>query len=155
MIPNIEWIDLTSHHECLCLDNPFIVQQILIPYLVSEGYILEQPINISWDNMNEDILHICQGVARKFLLTDEDRADLIQEAMVQVIRKLRTGRLMYTPGRAPCFNLLTTCVHRCCFSILNKGNRTKKSTIKLIADISTGSVPKQFRSFKIPTSGSQ
>ena len=149
MVPNVEWLELDSHHECLVLDNPFIIQQILIPDLISNNYILEQPTNVSWDNMNEDILHICQGVARKFLLTDEDRADLIQETMVQVIRKLRTGRMVYEPGRAPVFNYVTTAVHRCCFSILAKSARYRKSTNKLLNDADTGIIPKSMRDFRL------
>jgi hypothetical protein len=37
--------------------------------------------------------------------------------------------LKYTPGRAPVFNLLTTTIHRCIFSILSKDTRQKKNFI--------------------------
>lgn len=151
LIPQLAWLELDSIHECLWLEEPFFVEYCLIPELIKSNYIIEQPTAESWDNMITDVNNTCIGVARKFLMAEEDRHDLVQEAIAQIIRKLRHGKLIYQPGKAPVFNLLTTTIHRCMFSILNKGSRVKKSTNQLAIDIKTGAVPQQFRSFRVPT----
>jgi len=89
----------------------------------SAGYYQENSTKISWDAMVEDIYKICGGIATKFNVTEDDRDELIHESALQVIKKLTTHKLVYTPGRAPVFNLLTTTIHRCIFSALSRDKR--------------------------------
>jgi len=150
LVPDVSWLGLDSGHPCLALDNPFYVRYELVPRLTREGYIHERPVNESWRLVIRDVENTCQGVARKFKMTEEDRADMVQEAVTQLIRKLRQEKLVYRPGKAPVFNLLTTTIHRCMYSVLNKSCRTRRSNGKLISDLRAGIVPKQYRSFRIP-----
>ncbi|MCK9557552.1 MAG: hypothetical protein M0R50_05875 [Candidatus Cloacimonetes bacterium] len=96
--------------------------------LKEQGYYLEPPMAQSWQNMLEDIAKMCNGVASKFNQPSiEETNNLASEALVQVISKIARGKLRYTPGRAPVFNLLTTTIHRCIYSVLSKDARQKKN----------------------------
>ena len=96
--------------------------------LVRQGYYLEPPTTKSWQAMLEDIAKMCRGIASKFNQQSmEETENLASEALVQVISKISRGKLRYTPGRAPVFNLLTTTIHRCIYSILSKDTRQKKN----------------------------
>lgn len=106
-----------------------------------EGFYREQPEKVCWDAMLGDISQMCFGIAgRTFKQIDEHRHDLAYEALQQVASKLRRGRLVYTPGRASVFNLLTTTIHRCMYSITSKNGRQRQHTAKLIEDICQGHV---------------
>ena len=94
----------------------------------AQGYYLEPPMSQSWQAMLQDIAKMCNGVASKFnQQSAEETNNLASEALVQVISKIARGKLKYTPGRAPVFNLLTTTIHRCIYSILSKDTRQKKN----------------------------
>jgi DNA-directed RNA polymerase specialized sigma24 family protein len=96
--------------------------------IVQQGYYLEPPMSQSWQAMLEDIAKMCYGIASKFNQQSAEETDnLASEALVQVISKIARGRLRYTPGRAPVFNLLTTTIHRCIYSILSKDTRQRKN----------------------------
>lgn len=91
-----------------------------------DGFIKEAPTNDSWNNMLVDINNMCAGISTKFTLnSEEEYQELAGEAFIQVANKLVNNKLIYTPGKAPVFNLLTTTIYRCIFSILNKRNRKK------------------------------
>jgi hypothetical protein len=96
--------------------------------IVKQGYYLEPPMIHSWQAMLQDIAAMCKGIASKFNQQSAEETDnLASEALVQVISKISRGKLRYTPGRAPVFNLLTTTIHRCIYSILSKDTRQKKN----------------------------
>ena len=96
--------------------------------IVAQGYYLEPPMSQSWQAMLQDIVKMCNGIASKFnQQSTEETNNLASEAFVQVISKIARGKLRYTPGRAPVFNLLTTTIHRCIYSILSKDTRQKKN----------------------------
>ena len=82
---------------------------------------------------------------------DDEYSDLSNDALLQVINKLVNNRLVYTPGRAPVFNLLTTTIHRCMFSLLNKKNSQKAGLNKLLSDSQYNLIPKINRSLKTLT----
>jgi hypothetical protein len=133
-------------------DNIFIQSQSIIPKLLSDGFIKEQPTTVSWHNLLSDIGKMCSGICKKFNLYNEDEySDLSNDALLQVINKLVNNRLVYTPGRAPVFNLLTTTIHRCMFSLLNKKNSQKAGLNKLLSDSQHNLVPKINRSLKTLT----
>lgn len=96
--------------------------------LASEGYYCEPTKLHSWQAMLQDIAQICSGIANKFNQQSiEETNNLAGEALLQVTSKLARGRLKYTPGKAPVFNLLTTTIHRCIYSILSRDTRQKKN----------------------------
>lgn len=121
-------------------EYPLFQTERLIPFLLQNGFVCEMPKQQSWQFMLSKIRDICQGVSRKFSLRDEEEyEDLASDAYIQVLNKLSTGKLKYTPGRAPVFNLLTTTIFRCMFSILNKKNNQKAKIAKLLSMAQEGS----------------
>lgn len=132
--------------DCFLIDNDM---SSLPHILLSNGFILEQSKNTSWRSMLDDIFLICDGIAKKFRLsTDEERIELAHEALLQVIGKLNRNKLVYIPGYAPVFNLLTTTIMRCMFSIMNKRRSQKNGMEKLLELAQSGSLPNNMRSFK-------
>lgn len=88
---------------------------------------LEHSDDESWHNLQNMVYLICQGVAVKFgPKNDEEHADLTHETFILTVEKIKNGKLVFTPGRAPVFNLLTTTIHRHLFSLMNKRNRQKR-----------------------------
>jgi hypothetical protein len=80
----------------------------------------------SWKHLLDGIYKICYGVAIHFHPHDEDEHhEFAHEAFVLTIAKISDGRLKFTPGRAPVFNLLTTTVFRHLYSKMNKESRRK------------------------------
>lgn len=119
---------------------PLFQIERLVPFLLQNGFVREMPIKETWDSMLSAIRDICQGISRKFSLKDDDEhEDLASEAYIQVLKKLDTGKLVYTPGRAPVFNLLTTTIFRCMYSILNRKNNERSKIAKLLIMAQEGS----------------
>lgn len=154
-LPQTEELSLLSDSEIHCLDsNLFQQYDEIVPELQRNGYVLETPTQQSWHAMLEDINKICQGIATKFNLpTEEEQLDFSNEALLQVTNKLRAKKLVYTPGRAPVFNLLTTTIHRCMFSIMNRRKTQKNGMHKLIDDMKSGVLPTSHRSLRFQIEG--
>jgi len=107
---------------------------------------------VSWHAMLRDIDKMCQGIAMKFKQpTDEERLDLANEALLQVTNKLVKGKLVYIPGKAPVFNLLTTTIHRCMYSIMNRRSNRKQGQARLLEAAQAGTLPDSQRSLRTPT----
>jgi hypothetical protein len=132
------------------LINPLSQQEVL-PHIVVNGYIKEMPAEISWHAMLNDIGKICQGIAANFRQpSDEERSDLAHEALLQVSNKLKNRKLIYIPGKAPVFNLLTTTIHRCMYSIMNRRTNRRKGQARLLEDAQAGILPDHHRSLRTP-----
>lgn len=144
---------LNHHFMNNSLKNHIFKQQLeIIPDLLEKGFIKEQPTAVSWHGLLADIGKICTGISMRFnLLNDDEYADLSNDALLQVINKLVNNRLVYTPGRAPVFNLLTTTIHRCMYSLLNKKNSQRAGLNKLLSDSQHNLIPKINRSLKTMT----
>lgn len=153
-LPTAEELDLLSEGEIHDFkDNIFVQYDDVIPKIIMDGYIKEMVTDTTWHLMLEDINRMCQGIAMKFNLpTEEEHLDFSNEALVQVMNKLVNKKLVYTPGRAPVFNLLTTTIHRCMFSIMNRRKTQKNGLYKLMDDMKAGSLPDSHRSFRLQTS---
>lgn len=153
ILPQIEELSLLSESEIHCLDTDLFIQyDEIVPQLQLNGYIRETPTQQSWHAMLEDVDKMCRGIAMKFNLpTEEEQLDFANEALLQVTNKLRLKKLVYTPGRAPVFNLLTTTIHRCMFSIMNRRKMQKNGMSKLMNDMKSGSLPISHRSFRLHT----
>jgi len=125
------------------LDNPFVQRDEIIPSLKAKGYIRELPTRQTWHATLEDIDRMCKGIAKKFKQqSEEEELELSNDAILQITKKLATYKLVYTPGRAPVFNLLTTAIHRCMFSIMNRRKAQRNGLNKFVEDVTAGIVPK-------------
>lgn len=150
-LPDAE-LNLLSASPIHHLDKPFHQQDVVIPALLEHGFTQEKPSEETWHAMLRSISLICSGISTRIKLqSEEDQQDLAAEAMLQVTHKLKQKKLVYTPGRAPVFNLLTTTIYRCIFSTLNKSSKTKKAAYKLLEDLRAGIVPIATRSLRLHT----
>ncbi len=123
--------------------------EAIIAQLESEGFLKERPANETWHMMLTDINNMCIGIATKFKQgSEEETNDLANEALSLVTHKLKRKKLVYMPGRAPVFNLLTTTIYRCIYSILNKRKNQREGFQKLVDSMQRGRVPNH-RSFRI------
>ena len=81
----------------------------------------------SWEELAGYVYKICNGVAVHFNPKDEEEhAELAHETFVLTIEKIKSRKLVFEPGRAPVFNLLTTTIFRHLYSLKNKDNRRRK-----------------------------
>ncbi len=153
VLPTDEILNLLSESPLHQLESPFQQQAVVIPYLQSKGYIKEKPTNFTWHAMLEDVNKICHGIAMRFKpRSDEEHHELTNEALIQVINKLNSYKLIYTPGRAPVFNLLTTTIYRVMYSIMNRRKHQREGLSKILQEAEAGTLPKNSRSFRTQTS---
>lgn len=123
------------------LDTPLAQLGEVIPALETDGYVRELPTEQTWHAMLGDISKMCQGIALRFKQpTEEETMELANEALLQVTNKLATYKLVYTPGLAPVFNLLTTTIHRCMYSIMNRRKTQRQGLQKYIDDVQSGGI---------------
>lgn len=142
-LPSTDDLSLTSDSSIHRLDMPFIQIDEVIPDLESKGYILELSTEQTWHAVLGDVNLMCQGIAAKFNQpSDEEQMELANEALLQVTRKLISHKLVYTPGRAPVFNLLTTTIYRCMFSIMNRRKNQRLGLQKFADDVQSGMIPR-------------
>ena len=88
----------------------------------------------AWDMMADMIYKICEGVSVKFhpnMLADE-HLEHIHDAWSQCLEKIKNGKLKFTHGKAPVFNLLTTTIFRILYSKMNKQKKQKEHQRKYI-----------------------
>lgn len=148
-LPPTDVLNLLSDDPLHRLGDPFVQTTEVIPSLREKGYIREIPTNVTWHAMLEDVNRICHGIAMRFKPRNEDEhAELTHEAVVQVITKLAHYKLVYTPGRAPVFNLLTTTIHRVLYSIMNKRKHLREGIGRILEDAAAGVLPESFRSLR-------
>ena len=129
-----------------------IPKETVLKHLKEDGYYQELKTNYYWDEMLKDINMMCMGISTKFhQKTEEEQIDLSNEALLQVMNKLVSNRLVYMPGRAPVFNLLTTTIYRCMYSIMNKRKNQREGLNRLLQDASSGNLPQTNRSLRLQT----
>jgi hypothetical protein len=139
-VPFVEAIKFPKSHD-----------EQLFMELSMMGYKPEATNISSWHAMLEDIRKICDGIVTKFhLRSEEEQLDLAGDAFLQITNKLVSGRLVYMPGRAPVFNLLTTTTYRIIYSILNKKNNQRDNIRKFVDDAAAGIIPAAGRSVRVP-----
>lgn len=148
----LEAFDISSDHPNLAVkEDVFYQLKTLIPTLLQKGFHQEMPLQKSWEKMLSDIRKMCVGIAMKFNLRDEELNDLAGDAYMQVINKLINNKLVYTPGRAPVFNLLTTTIYRCMYSIMNRRKNQREGLSKLLNMMQSGHIPSSNRSLRTQT----
>lgn len=141
-LPCLE-LDLLSDAWFHDLENPFRQWDIVIPELKEMGYIKEKPTDSTWHLILEDINRMCWGISAKFNQpTEDEQQELANDALLQVVNKLVNYKLVYTPGRAPVFNLLTTTIYRCMYSIMNRRKTQRQGLQRFVSDVQAGMVPK-------------
>lgn len=151
-LPTKDELGLDSDSSFHSLNNIFLQYDCVVPELNGNGYIKELPVAATWHHMLSDISKMCMGIATKFNMpTEEETFDLANEALLAVTNKLVKRKLVYTPGLAPVFNLLTTTIYRCMYSIMNRRNSQKNNLSKLLNDVKSGSFHNSQRSFRLPT----
>jgi hypothetical protein len=151
-LPSKGELSLDSDSSLHDLDDIFIQYDRIVPELNGNGYIKELPAPETWHSMLSDISKMCLGIATKFNMpTEEETFDLANEALLAVTNKLVKRKLVYTPGLAPVFNLLTTTIYRCMYSIMNRRNSQKNNLSKLLNDVKSGSFHNSQRSFRLPS----
>lgn len=116
-------------------------------------FFLEEPTNNYWDQLLSMIYSICHGLSLKFRpKSDDERSELVQDAFGVVLSKLQRGKLKFTPGKAPAFNLLTTTIYRVMCSIKNKSKGQRERRSKLAEDVYHGSNLPNLRSLIVAES---
>lgn len=129
--------------------NGIETDDTIVAQLRISGFFQEKPSHDAWHNMLIDINNMCLGIAIKFRqASEEETNDLANEALSLVAHKLIRRKLVYIPGKAPVFNLLTTTIYRCIYSILNKRKNQREGFQKLVDSMQRGRVPNN-RSFRI------
>ena len=89
--------------------------------------------DFAWEQMSGMIYKICEGIATKFNpSTPEEHVEHTHDAFMLTIDKIRRGKLKFTPGRAPVFNLLTTTIYRHLYSKMNKEKRRRQHHTKYV-----------------------
>ena len=87
----------------------------------------------TWQLFNSKLYTICTGVTTHFHIKDpEIREEFTNTSFAALIEKIRNGKLNYTPGKAPVFNLLTTTIFRIGYSHMNRQKRQKENHQKYI-----------------------
>ncbi len=149
-LPPVEILNLLSDDRLHRLNDPLVQLTEVIPSLETKGYIKEIPTNTTWHAMLDDVNLICRGIAMKFKPRNEDEhAELTNDAILQVMKKLADYKLVYTPGRAPVFNLLTTTIHRVLYSIMNKRKHQREGLGRILAEAEAGTLPDTHRSLRV------
>jgi hypothetical protein len=96
----------------------------------------------AWEQMSMMICLICEGVATKFNpKSPEEHQDHVHDAWSQIMEKIRTGKLRFTHGKAPVFNLLTTTAFRILFSKMNKLKKQREHQKKYSQEIVQSKYP--------------
>jgi hypothetical protein len=90
----------------------------------------------SWEQMSNLIYKICEGVATQFHVPpdSEEYHEHVHDAVAQTLEKISIGKLKFTRGRAPVFNLITTTAFRILYSKCNKSKKQKEHNRKYIYD---------------------
>ncbi len=145
--------DLSAVDLVAAVDNHenWTDQLMWVPELCRRGYWADRPAAEYWNIMSLEIHRICVGVSQKFRKQEEDAHELISDAIAQVMSKIKNKKLIYCPGRAPVFNLLTTTIMRCMFSVLNRNKRNNTNMNALLDQARGKALHSRFRSLRIAT----
>jgi hypothetical protein len=147
---DISTIPSTDVIANLCPQQP---DEAVVTQLRAADYYIDVTHEVHWDKLSLMIYNICTNLVLKFnLRTEEERTELSHEAYKQTIEKIIRGKLRYTPGKAPVFNLLTTAIIRIMYSIMNKETRTRKNQGKLIDAVLYGTATPNLRSLRVSKS---
>ncbi len=107
----------------------------LIDDLIKEKYFLLLSKDEAWDKMSELICTACDKISYNFHAHNEDlRTELVQEVIEKALSKLKRGKMRFTIGKYPAFNLLTTSIMNLMYSSKTKDLRHMQNKNKLVAE---------------------
>ena len=151
-LPLLDELSLLSDSRLHRLEgNLFAQQDEVWVDLEEKGYTKELPTERTWHAVLEDVNKMCQGIATKFKQpTEEEQMELAHEAFLQIMKKLASYKLVFTPNRAPVFNLLTTAIYRCMYSIMNRRKNQRQGLQQYMKDVQAGAVPKYKHKLRQP-----
>lgn len=94
------------------------------------GWIVSED-EYAWGQLAKMIYKMCHGISCKFNPSnEEEHQEHTHDAFLQTLEKIKLGKLKFTPGKAPVFNLLTTAIIRQLCSKMNREKRRKTHTLK-------------------------
>ena len=109
----------------------------------------------AWEQMSESIYQICCGIATHFNPRDEEEyQDYVHDAFSQTIEKIKKGKLKFTPGKAPVFNLITTTVFRILYSRMNRQKKQREHYKYYAYQIVQKQCPEMLKMIEYPFSDS-
>jgi hypothetical protein len=91
-----------------------------------QGWLVTQ-CPMAWEEMSNRIYLMCQGIATHFNpRSDDEFQEHVHDAFAQTIQKIKLGKLRFTRGKAPVFNLVTTTVFRILYSKMNRQKKQRE-----------------------------
>jgi hypothetical protein len=85
---------------------------------------------VAWDRLADGVYKICCGVATKFHpQTEEEKLELAHHAFALTLGKIRNG-VLWDNGRTPVFNLFTTAIFNCLFSLKMTEKRRRSKLVR-------------------------
>lgn len=108
-----------------------------IATLIRRDYVREEPASSLWDHLSTLCHRMCSGISKRFTLDEHARDDLVTDAYILLMSKIKHHKLRYAPGRAPVFSLLTTTIYRLMCSILSKNTRQRTRQAEVVAHLRT------------------
>lgn len=131
----------------------FPLDTLVSRQLSAENFTLERSKDETWEKLSSMIYKICCGVSLNFHLHSDDLKDeLVHEAFSHILTKIRRGKLIFTPGKAPPFNLLTTAIFRVMYSIKNKEKRDRDRRSQFVEQLMSGASLPELNSINISRS---
>jgi hypothetical protein len=126
---------------------------ILVRKLAANNFHCEIPATETWERLTSMIHKICCGVVLNFRPPSDDvKNELVQEAFTHTLTKIHRGKLKFTPGKAPPFNLLTTAIFRIMYSIKNKEKRDRDHRSRLVEQLMHGAKLPELNSIRVSQS---
>lgn len=82
---------------------------------------------LAWKELADRIYLMCCGIATHFNpRTDDEYQEHVHDAFLQTMQKIKLGKLRFTRGKAPVFNLVTTTVFRILYSKMNRQKKQRE-----------------------------
>lgn len=107
----------------------------------------------AWDELSSRIYQICCGIATRFNpRSDDEREEHVHDAFSQTMEKIRAGKLRFTRGKAPVFNLVTTTVFRILFSKMNRQKKQREHLKKYTYQFVQKNIPELLNMVEYPYS---
>ena len=105
----------------------------------------------AWEEMSNRIYQMCCGIATHFNPKDEEEyQELVHDAFSQTIEKIKRGKLRFTPGKAPVFNLITTTVFRILYSKMNRQKKQREHHNRYAYQIMQKNNPELLKNVEYP-----
>jgi hypothetical protein len=129
------------------IDEPFGLSR--------QGYTIEDTHNHCWAELSQTVYVMCTHISGNFHLDADATSDLIHEAWLTTILKIKRDILKFESGKAPAFNLLTTAIMRIMYSLMGKETRYRRNQQNLSHKLIKQECMLNNRSLRVAYSGLQ